>query len=274
MEWRNIYRGMLMGASDVVPGVSGGTIALVLGIYDQLIVSINGLFTKDWKKHLGFLIPLGVGVVGAILLLARAIEWLFDHYPKPTQFVFLGLILGILPYLFRKSEAKVNFKLSHYLLLLVAIIFAASLNFLHGDEAFVITEVNITTYFYMFSSGFLASTAMILPGISGSLILLIIGTYGTLIHAVNELHIDILIAVALGIGLGILTMSKIIKYFLTHYTHATYATVIGLVIGSIVVIFPGWPTAGAELILSILAFALGLAIAYLLGRVEYKEAMK
>lgn len=90
-EWRNIYRGMLMGASDVVPGVSGGTIAVVLGIYDRLIEAINGFFTKEWKKHLKFLLPLGIGVVTSILLLARLIEWLFEHYPGPTQFFFPGI---------------------------------------------------------------------------------------------------------------------------------------------------------------------------------------
>src|SRR5699024_5672036 len=91
MEWKNIYRGLLMGASDVIPGVSGGTIAVLLGIYDRLIAAINGFFSKEWKKHLTFLIPLGIGMATAVLLLSRVIEWLFNHYPAPTNFFFFIL---------------------------------------------------------------------------------------------------------------------------------------------------------------------------------------
>ena len=78
MEWRNIYRGILMGATDLVPGISGGTIAVLLGIYDRLIAAISGIFSKEWKKHIGFLIPLGLGMVIAIFLLASLIEWLLS----------------------------------------------------------------------------------------------------------------------------------------------------------------------------------------------------
>ncbi|PXW89175.1 putative membrane protein [Streptohalobacillus salinus] len=273
MEWKNIYRGMLMGASDVIPGVSGGTIALVLGIYDQLILSVNGLFTKEWRRHLGFLVPLGIGVVAAILLLAQAIEWLFEHQPGPTQFAFLGLIIGVLPYLFNKAEAKVTFKTYHYILLVIGVLLAASLGFLNGDERFIIAEITPAIYGYLMLSGFIASTAMILPGISGSLVLIIIGAYGTIINAVNEMKLDILIVVAIGIAFGIITMSKVIKFFLTHYTYATYAVVIGLVIGSIYVIYPGLPIDLTGWLLSGLTFLLGLAVAYMLGQMEFKETI-
>src|SRR5699024_9875358 len=92
MEWKNIYRGMMMGASDLVPGVSGGTIAVLLGIYDQLIASINGLFSKDWKKHLSFLIPLVLGVGSAILAFSHLISWLLKNHESLTHYFFLGLI--------------------------------------------------------------------------------------------------------------------------------------------------------------------------------------
>src|SRR5699024_7531892 len=88
MEWKNVYRGLLRGASDVIPGVSGGTIAIRLGIYDQLIASINGLMTKEWNKQFGFLIPLGIGVATSILLFSKVIDWLLKHYPGPLQFFF------------------------------------------------------------------------------------------------------------------------------------------------------------------------------------------
>lgn len=270
MEWKNIYRGMLMGASDVVPGVSGGTIAVVLGIYDRLIEAINGLFSKDWKRQLGFLIPLGVGVVGAVLLLADLIEWLFEHHPGPTQFAFLGLIVGVLPFLFHKSEAKKTFRLQHFILLLIGAVLVSSMIFLGSGETDPVENVTITTYGWLFISGFLASAAMVLPGVSGSFLLLIIGSYSTIINAIAELKLDIIGITGLGIILGIVVMSKIIHFFLENYTTGTFALVIGLVIGSIVVIFPGWPAELSGVIISVVTFAAGLLVAYLLGRVEYK----
>lgn len=86
MEWRNIYKGFLMGISDLIPGVSGGTIAFLLGIYDRLLTSINGIFSKDWKKHIGFLFPLALGMGVTILLFSRVIKFLLANYFAPTQF--------------------------------------------------------------------------------------------------------------------------------------------------------------------------------------------
>lgn len=271
MEWKNIYRGMMMGASDVVPGVSGGTIAVVLGIYDRLIAAVNGLLSKEWKKHLTFLIPLGFGILTAIFLLASGIEYLFEHYPIPTQFAFLGLIIGVLPYLFHKSEAKYRFKVNHYFLLLIGVAVVASMLFFRTGETTVITTISPSTYLFLFVAGFVASAAMILPGISGSFLLLVLGAYNTIINAISELKVDIIFVVGCGILAGIVVMSKVIHYFLSHYTTATFAIIIGLVIGSVFVIFPGWPTNLSMVLVSIVTFAFGLLIAFLLGRVEYKN---
>ena len=157
MEWKNIYRGLIMGISDVIPGVSGGTIAVLLGIYDRLIASINGILSKEWKKHIGFLIPLGIGILTAIFLFANIIEWLFEHYPGPTQFFFLGLILGVLPYLFHKADARNKFKGNHILLLIIGIAIVASMAFFNPNEGDVIQKVTGTTYVLLFFSGFIAS---------------------------------------------------------------------------------------------------------------------
>ncbi len=259
-----------MGASDVVPGVSGGTIAVVLGIYDRLIESINGLFSREYKKHLGFLIPLGIGILSAIVILAKLIEWLFEYYPRPTQFAFLGLIIGVLPFLFNKSNAKQNFKLMHYLFILIGMCIVGSMVFFHTGEPEVVKTFETSTYIWLFLSGFVASAAMILPGISGSFLLLIIGSYTTIINAINERNLFVIAVVGIGIVLGILLMSKVIHYCLEHFPIITYAFVIGMVIGSIFVIFPGFPTTMIQSIVCILTFALGLLVAYILGRVEYK----
>ncbi|RKQ30906.1 DUF368 domain-containing protein [Oceanobacillus halophilus] len=271
MEWKNIYRGLIMGASDVIPGVSGGTLAVLLGIYDRLITSINGFLSKEWKKHLGFLIPLGIGILTAIFLLANIIEWLFEHYPGPTQFFFLGLILGVLPYLFYKADAKHSFKVNHLILLGIGVLIVASMGFFNPNEGTIIEDVTGSTYVMLFFSGFVASSAMIIPGISGSFMLLLLGMYATIISAISNLQLDIIAVTGMGIVVGIVVMSKVINYFLSNYYTGTFAIIIGLVIGSIFVVFPGWPTTTPLLILSVATFAAGLFVAYILGRVEYKE---
>lgn len=271
MEWKNIYRGLMMGASDVIPGVSGGTIAVLLGIYDRLIAAINGLFSKDWKRQIGFLIPLAIGMGTAILALSHVIEWLFEHYTGPTKFFFLGLIIGIIPYLFRQVDVKNNFKVRHTVLLVIGAILIGMMFFLQADEGAVIVDKTFSTYVLLFFSGFVGSAAMILPGVSGSFMLLVMGVYATVISAISNLHFDVIAVTGLGIVFGFIIMSKVINFFLNKYYTATFALIIGAVIGSIIVIFPGWPTSTSFVILSIITFAIGLFVAYILGRVEYKE---
>lgn len=270
MQWKNVYRGFMMGASDVIPGVSGGTIALLLGIYDQLIDAINGLFSKQWKKHLRFLIPLGLGVALAIFSLAKVIDWLLVNYPAPLQFFFLGLILGVLPYLFKEAKVKTNFKASHYLILIIGAVLIGSIDFFDVSKS-VIEDRGLVVYLYLFFSGFLASAAMILPGISGSMILLVIGAYSTIMNAISNFDIDVIVVTGIGIAIGILIMSRLIAFFLKKYHVGTYACVIGFVIGSLIIVFPGWPNNNMLIVASIITFAAGLLVASILGKLEYKE---
>lgn len=269
MEWKNIYRGLLMGASDIIPGVSGGTIAVLLGIYDRLIAAINGFVSKDWKKQLGFLIPLGVGVVLALLLLSNVIKWLFKHYTGPTQFFFLGLIIGVIPFLFHKADAKKAFKAKHIILLLIGAVIVGSMAFLDANEGAVIENMTTSTYLLLFGSGFIASSAMILPGISGSFVFYVLGVFTTVITAISDFQLDIIAVTGAGIVIGLVFMSKIVNFFLTHYYTATFAIIIGMVIGSVFAVFPGWPGDISLVILSVVTFAAGLFVAYILGKVEY-----
>lgn len=267
MEWKNIYRGFFMGASDLIPGVSGGTIALLLGIYDRFIEAINGLFSRKWKRHLTFLIPLGIGAGTAIVSLSKVINWLLKHHPGPLQFFFLGLILGVLPFLTQQADMKNKFRLYHYGILIVGAILVGSIEFLGT----IMDNLSISDYVFLFFSGILASAAMILPGISGSMILLVIGAYATIIHAISNFQFDVIIVTGLGIVIGIVTMSKLINYFLNRYFTATFACVIGFVIGSLIIVFPGWPSESREMITSVATFALGLFGAYILGKVEHHQ---
>lgn len=271
MEWKNIYRGFAMGASDVIPGVSGGTIAVLLGIYDRLIGAINGLLSKDWKKHISFLVPLGIGIVLAVLSVAKVMKWLLKYYQEPTFFFFLGLILGVIPFLLREADVKNTFKVNHYLILGIAAVLIGLMVFLNDTEGTAISDRSLSTYLVLFFSGFIGSTAMVLPGISGSFMLLVIGVYTTVIEAIDNLELSVILVVGIGVLIGIIFMSKVINYFLTHFRTGTFAAIIGMVTGSIIVIFPGWPATTPLLLLSLSTFVFGIAAAYLLGKIEYKE---
>jgi putative membrane protein len=267
-EWKNIFRGMLIGASDLVPGVSGGTIGVILGIYDRMIEAISGFFSRDWKKHLGFLIPLGIGAVLAIFLLSHLIKGLLEHYPQPTYFFFLGLIAGIIPYLFKKVDYKNNFRVMHYLLLVVAGLVIASTGFLVQGEATVMEQLTASSGIGLFFSGWLASMAMLLPGVSGSFVLLLLGYYETVINAISSLNIPIILIVGSGIAVGFIVSSKIIRLLLKKLPIVTYALIIGMVIGSVFVIFPGIENNFFLLITSIVSFVVGYYSASFIGKQE------
>ncbi|XEC93584.1 DUF368 domain-containing protein [Paenibacillus tarimensis] len=266
MEWRNIYRGFLMGISDLIPGVSGGTIAVVLGIYDRLLAAISGFFSREWKKHIGFLVPLAAGMGAAIVMLSRVIEYLLEHHHGPTQFFFVGLIIGVLPYIFRQSGARHKFTSGHWIVLLIMAALLASTAFIRADEtADPITSLSLLAVLGLFFSGWLASMAMLLPGISGSFVLLLLGVYPTAINAVSTMNLPVIAIIGAGVVAGFIVSSKGIRYLLAHHTLMTYAVIIGLIAGSVVVIFPGfsgdWPT----LIASIVTFIAGLGLTLLFG---------
>lgn len=272
MRWKNIYRGFMMGTSDLIPGISGGTIAVLLGIYDELISSINKLFSRDWAKQLGFLVPLGIGMGAALKLLSDLMDFLLKNHTEPTYFLFLGLIIGIIPFLFKEADVKSTFQTKQYVLLIVGIILIASLTpFKNPDQGNAIAELSPSTYVLLFIGGFLASAAMILPGISGSMVFLILGLYPTVIGALKDLQFDRIAVIGLGVVIGIVLMSKVIHYFLKHYRTSTYALIIGAVIGSIVVVFPGFAGDTFSLILSIVTFGVGLLIAFLLSKIEHED---
>ncbi|MDN3439538.1 DUF368 domain-containing protein [Planococcus sp. APC 3900] len=264
MEWKNIYRGILMGISDLIPGVSGGTIAFILGIYDRLLESISGFFSREWKKYLGFLVPLGTGIAITLLLFSRVIEYLLEQHYEATQFFFMGLIIGVIPYIMKQAEVKKNFTARHLVILVVIGAALAVTAFIPTEENLApITSLTLPVFFLLFFSGWLASMAMLLPGISGSFILLLLGVYSTAINALSSLNIPIAMAIGAGVIVGFIVSSKAIQYLLEHFTYVTYAAIIGLILGSLFVVFPGFSADSTTLITSLITFALGLVFTLL-----------
>ncbi len=238
-----IAKGFCMGAADVVPGVSGGTMAVILGIYQRLVEAIRafdltfltlltGGQVRSASRHvdLGFLLPLGVGIASALLFFTRVVPLpsIIRTHPVPVYSLFFGLIVASIIVLLMSFK---NFRGSDGL----ALAFGCIIGF--GVVNLVPTATPETTWF-VFLSGALAICAMILPGISGSFILLILQKYAYIFDAVGRLDFAILLPFGLGAATGLLLFSRVLTWLLRSYYRVTLHTIVGLLIGSLWVIWP------------------------------------
>ncbi|WP_421806837.1 DUF368 domain-containing protein [Flagellimonas sp.] len=234
-------KGMAMGAADVVPGVSGGTIAFISGIYEELITSINNIdlslikmLQKDgikavWNKVNGnFLLALFVGIFISVLSLAKFLSWLLENEPILLWSFFFGLVVASI-FMVGKEITRWNMGS------IVVLLLGAAL-------AFFITELpasdNVDSLPYLFLSGALAICAMILPGISGAFILVLLGSYKTILDAVHERDFKIILTVGIGAIFGLLSFARLLKWMFNHYKNITLALLTGFILGSLNKIWP------------------------------------
>ncbi|HCZ7834407.1 TPA: DUF368 domain-containing protein [Staphylococcus aureus] len=274
-KWINILKGFAMGTSDLVPGVSGGTIALLLGIYNQFIASISGIFSRRFWPSFTFLIPIIIGMLLAMGSLSNLFNYLLSQHHIPTMFFFGGLIIGIVPYLLKISNYKTSFTTKHYMMVIAGIAILIVITLMnngdkHAGETLTLSTGLIIKYFI---AGMCASSAMLLPGISGAFMLLVFGVYGTVMLAISEFvklnfaGLPILLAVGFGVLAGFIISSKIIQYFLTHHKLMTFALIIGFVVGSLFAVFPGLPTNIVMWFVSLVVFIIGFIVSLTLGRI-------
>ncbi len=236
-------KGFCMGAADVVPGVSGGTMAFILGIYEKLINAISS-FDLIWlqhvfkleikpalqRPHFGFLIPLVIGIICALLFFTRIIPLptLLHTNPEPIYGLFFGLILGSIVVLLPETE---RFDSSS--------IFFLSIGTLAGWFIVNLVPMNTPdTAWFLFLSGMLAISAMLLPGISGSFILLILHKYETILNSIGHFNFMVLIPFGLGALTGLVVFSRFLGWLLARFYRATLSVIIGILIGSLWVIWP------------------------------------
>ena len=250
--FKEILRGILIGVANVIPGVSGGTMAVSMGIYDKIIFAVNNI-RKDFKGSIKTLFPYGIGLVIGVVGLAFIIEILFEKFQIPTVMAFLGLILGGLPAIIKKVENE-TFKTTHLtsFTIFVALIMFSTIFASTGSGA---TEISfgVETIILMMFLGFIAAGTMVVPGVSGSMILIMLGYYETIIQSVNvfiksllafniaEMLTTLQILLPFGVGtlVGVIIMAKIIAILLRRYPNATYWGIIGLVVASpIAILYP------------------------------------
>ncbi len=238
---RYVIYGMLMGIANVIPGVSGGTIAVILNFYDDLIQSIT-LDFKVLKTKLNFLIPLGVGILSGIVLFSNIVQYFLTNFEMQTCFAFIGIIFGSVPLIY-KNATEGGLKKGNLIFFVLALALMIGLFFVSPSEMNTIayTTLSMESFVVLLLSMAIATVTMILPGISGSLILIIIGMYNTIYgYIIADRIIPLLIPVALGAILGLIGGAKVVDVLLQKAKQATYFAILGLILGSIVNIYPGF----------------------------------
>lgn len=284
MEIRNtvdyiklFFKGVFMGIADAIPGISGGTIALLLGIYEELISTISGLnfslitklknngFKSFWESLNGnFLITLVLGIGISLILFVKISANLLTSHPLYVWSFFLGLILATVYVIYKLIE---SWNLVNIISTLLMIAFSIILT---SDSLNISDDTNL---FYILICGIIASSAMILPGISGSLILVILGVYKILVEALDNLDVKIISSFLVGAVIGVISFSKILKWLFNNYKSLAYSIMLGLVIGSIEKIWPWNKSFSAELsnldlFLSISLVILGFIIVFILEKTK------
>jgi putative membrane protein len=236
--------GIVFGVANVIPGVSGGTMLVVFGMYDRLTESISGI--KAIFKNIVFLIFFGIGAGAGILGFAKLIKFLFDNYEVQTNMYFIGLILGSVPLIYRMgtAESKVKPLCSVPFVISLWIVIALTvMQNLMGNTEQVAEQVAgfdplMSVKLLVFA--FVAAVAMIIPGLSGSFVMLLLGVYQTVISAIqiNDLNFYVIIPFAIGVVLGIILGAKIISTLMKKFRLMAYSAIMGLVVGSVYSILP------------------------------------
>ena len=279
-----IFKGFFMGMANIVPGVSGGTMALIVGIYEDFINAISHFF-KNFKKNILFLVPVFVGMGLSILVLSKAIDYSYQKYPLVVTLFFMGLVIGGIPLIFNNikkcsdKDKNINPFLTFFTFFFV-LFFAMAPVLFNLDNNVDFSNLTINGYIILFFVGIIASATMVIPGISGSLVLMLLGYYYPVISTIKDItnfdnlgtNVAILGTLGLGIVVGIVLISKAIEYLFNHHQKSTYYAVLGFIVASVVAIpvstiinVSNFNFNVLELIIGIIMLILGITISYYLG---------
>lgn len=268
-------KGFILGIANIIPGVSGGTLAITLGIYEELIATISHLFSNI-KKNLSFIIPIGIGAIISVLAMSKLINYSLEKFPIPTTLFFIGLIVGGIPLIYKKVD-KEKTKLSNMSAFLITFLFIIVLTFLKdGLGAVNLDSLNIGLIFLIFVVGMIAAATMVIPGISGSFVLMLLGFYKPILNTISNItnfnilshNMMILIPFGLGIVIGIILIAKLIEYLLKKHEIITYFAILGFIVSSIISLFVGLFEYSFDLyqiLVGTLLFIVGNIVGYKLG---------
>lgn len=270
-----MIKGFLFGIANIIPGVSGGTLALTMGVYEDLIESISHFF-KDVKKSLKFLCVFGLGAVLSILLMSKVISLSLDKFPFPTTLFFVGLIIGGIPLLTRKVR-KNKVKPFNVLLFLITFGIVIGMAFMQeGNNVVSLSNVTPWMMFLLFIVGMVAAATMVIPGVSGSFVLMLLGFYKPVVNTVSQLtdfsmlghNLLVLVPFGIGVLLGIVLIAKLIEFLFNKYELSTYYAILGFLIASIFTLCAtlfGVDFSNIEVVVGVVLFVIAAVIGYKLG---------
>ena len=278
---KDILKGMVIGIANIIPGVSGGTMMVAMGIYDKLIHCITHIF-KEFKKSVLFLLPIAVGMVIAVVGSSFGIEMLFAKFPMQTNLLFVGLVIGGLPAIWKKVKGK-SIRSGHLLVFLAFLAFVVGMAFL-GETDGKAADVSFTliNVLKLFGIGVIASATMVIPGVSGSMVLMLLGYYNTIISAISDFFralaafdmdgilvgIGILAPFGIGVVIGVLVIAKLIEFIFNKFPLYAYWAIIGLIVASpIAIIAKAGPLSFTvvNIVTSLVALCVGTFVAMKLG---------
>jgi putative membrane protein len=278
---KSILKGMVIGIANIIPGVSGGTMMVSMGIYDKLIHCITHLFS-EFKKSVLFLFPIAVGMVVAIAASSFGLSYLFENFPIQTNLLFIGLILGGLPAVWGKVKTQ-KISLGHMIagfLFFAMVVILAAVGEKEGNAADL--SFGFVNVIKLFGVGVIASATMVIPGVSGSMVLMLMGFYNPVLNAVKDFFsalfafdmdgilegCGILVPFGLGVVAGVFGIAKLVEFIFEKFPLYAYWAIIGLIVSSPIAIllmgtFPAMSV--LNVVTGILALGVGFVIAMKLG---------
>lgn len=272
-----ILKGYIIGSSMSVPGVSGGTMAILLGIYDKLISAISNFF-KDIKGNILFLVKFCIGAGAGICSLSFLIKWLLEKFPLPVSVFFLGAVIGGIPALYKKTKES-SFRLSSAVYFLIGLLIVVSIGFIPEGSINIGIGSGFVHYLMLLITGIVIALALVLPGISTSHMLLVLGMYDAMLEAITKLDVVYIGILGIATLIGVFLITKPIEWILNTFPHQTYWAIIGFVLGSTSEIFkfkilPAIPESAdalwwaGSIVISVAAFILGFMAIKALSRFD------
>ena len=256
----NIIKGIFIGAGAIVPGVSSGVLCVIFGIYEKLLDAVLNFF-KDIKQNIKFLFPIALGVGIGVLLFSNILNYLLYEFPIQTKSIFIGLIIGTIPSLIKEGNEKETFKPQNVIYLLIALAIGI-ITVVLENRMHITTNLDNISIMYLVMCGAIMSVGIVVPGVSSTIILMLLGVYSVYLQSVANLYLPVLIPLGIGLVLGSIIVMKLTKKLLEKYYAQTFYSIIGFTIGSIFVLLPQGMTL-LEIILCVLCIILGVYISHI-----------
>lgn len=262
-------KGLFVGGTMLVPGVSGGSMAMILGVYDRLVTSVSS-FLKHKRESFLFLLTFALGGGVGALLFANPLSKLIELFRMPMLYFFIGAVGGSVPMIYKETKVK-RFTWRVPVYVLIGVLIVSALSLLPSDAiANSQMQAGVVSFLWLMVAGFIAAIALVLPGISVSYLLLMMGLYDEMMRAIAELYFPFLIPLGLGLALGVILTTKLLERAMERHPQPTYLIILGFMLASVLEIFPGVPS-GWDWIICPITLTAGFMVIWCISRLEARS---